>query len=120
MGDSPVRSYVPPEGYGQLNSYPSGNQDYANIYADSKNVYGSGSGSVSGTVYADSLSSNGVDTAYGESLSPAYRLPGSPDQYGLSGHSDTYILHGQHSTDKDSLDSWPAVSQPDNQLTQEG
>ena len=121
VGDAPVRSYVPPEGYGQLDNYAGGsNQDYSNIYADSSsNNYAYGS--VSGTVYADSLSGNSIDAANGESLLPAYRLPGKPDLYGLSGNSDTYVLHGQqHSTDTDSLDRWPAVSQPDNQLTQGG
>ncbi len=121
MGDAPVRSYVPPEGYGQLDNYAGGSsQDYPNIYADSSsNSYAYGS--VSGTVYADSISGNSIDAANGESLLPAYRLLAQPDLYGLSGNSDTYVLHGQqHSTDTDSLDRWPAVSQPDNQLTQGG
>ncbi len=121
MGDAPVRSYVPPEGYAQLDNYAGGgSQDYSSIYADSSsNNYAYGS--ISGTVYADSLSGNSIDAANGESLLPAYRLPGKPDLYGLSGNSDTYVLHGQqHSTDTDSLERWPAVSQPDNQLTQEG
>ncbi len=121
MGDAPVRSYVPPEGYGHLDNYAGGsNQDYSNIYADSSsNNYAYGS--VSGAVYADSLSGNSIDAANGESLLPAYRLPGKPDLYGLSGNSDTYVLHGQqYSTDTESLDKWPAVSQPDNELTQGG
>jgi hypothetical protein len=116
VGDAPVRSYVPPEGYGQLDNYAGGsNQDYSNIYADSSSnnyAYGSISGAA---VYADSLSGNSIDAANGDSLLPAYRLPGKPDLYGLSGNSDTYVLHG---TDTDSLDRWPAVSQPDNQLIQ--
>jgi hypothetical protein len=119
VGEAPVRSYVPPEGYGQLDNYAGGgNQDYSNIYADSSsNNYAYGS--ISGAAYADSLSGNSIDAANGESLLPAYRLPGKPDLYGLSGNSDTYVLHGQqHSTDTGSLDRWPAVSQPENQLTQ--
>ena len=94
-----MKSYVLPEGYGQLggttyNGSPTSSNGYGSVYA------------------VDSLGSSGPDAA-------AYRLPGTSDVHVVSGDSDTFVLHGQLQT-ADSLDGWPAVSQLDNQLTEVG
>ena len=108
-----MKSYVLPEGYGQLggttyNGSPTSSNGYGSVYADTV-----GSSNGYGSVYAvDSLGSSGPDAA-------AYRLPGTSDVHVVSGDSDTFVLHGQLQT-ADSLDGWPAVSQLDNQLTEVG